>query len=138
MHVRRASTTSFASSSKYVPCPSRSGSQLSSSFVSSAIEFPFFCSIPNMKKIKLKILYLKPFFLGTFGPDKRTSAMCNVTPSPSVRAVRKSLEKTVISPAFHEQVKRGGRIEHFFVIELLFFAPNDWVLDDWQPPRAKK
>jgi hypothetical protein len=47
MHVRRASTTSFASSSKNVPCPSRSGSQLSSSFVSSAIEFPLLCSIPN-------------------------------------------------------------------------------------------
>jgi len=47
MHVRRASTTSFASSSKYVPCPNRSGSQLSSSFVSSVIEFPLFCSIPN-------------------------------------------------------------------------------------------
>lgn len=44
MHVRRASTTSLASSSKYVACPSRSGSQLSSSF-DSAVEFPLVCSV---------------------------------------------------------------------------------------------
>ena len=45
MHVRRASTTSFASSSRYVACPSRSGSQLSNSFVS-AVELPLVCSMP--------------------------------------------------------------------------------------------
>jgi hypothetical protein len=46
MHVRRASTTSLASSSRYVACPSRSGSQLSSSFVS-AVELPLVCSVPK-------------------------------------------------------------------------------------------
>jgi hypothetical protein len=44
MQVRRASTTSFASSSRNVACPSRSGSQLNSSFVSAA-EFPLVCSV---------------------------------------------------------------------------------------------
>jgi hypothetical protein len=44
MHVPRASTISFASSSKNVPCPSRSGSQLSSSF-DSAAEFTLVCSV---------------------------------------------------------------------------------------------
>ena len=47
MHVRRASTISFASSSKYVACPSRSGSQLSSSNVS-AVELPLVCSVPRI------------------------------------------------------------------------------------------
>jgi hypothetical protein len=44
MHVPRATTTSFASSSKNVACPSRSGSQLSNS-IDSAAEFPPDCPV---------------------------------------------------------------------------------------------
>lgn len=56
IHVRRFSTTSFASSSRNEACPSRSGSQLSSSIVSSANESPTVSSPnENLKKVKILI-----------------------------------------------------------------------------------